>query len=169
MEDKALITFTSHTEGKNSEVSVYSDRLEWTQPKGISKGKVVAGLMTAGLSLAVTGFKGGRQGNEMIPIKSITSVTAQKDGLRFWKVSVIASGNTIDFRVFPEEAKKVKEVLTQLILGSHSSQQPAAISKPDAGQADVMEQLSKLAQLRDAGVLTEDEFQAKKTDLLSRM
>jgi len=32
-----------------------------------------------------------------------------------------------------------------------------------------MEQLKKLGELRDAGVLNEAEFEAKKTELLSRM
>lgn len=41
---------------------------------------------------------------------------------------------------------------------------PASAEKPD-----VLEQLSKLAALRDAGVVTEDEFAAKKAELLSRM
>ena len=34
---------------------------------------------------------------------------------------------------------------------------------------EITEQIEKLAQLRDKGILTEEEFQAKKTDLLSRM
>ena len=37
------------------------------------------------------------------------------------------------------------------------------------GKADVAAQIEKLASLRDAGVLTEDEFAAKKTELLSRL
>lgn len=41
---------------------------------------------------------------------------------------------------------------------------PVSAEKPD-----VLEQLSKLAALRDAGVVTEDEFAAKKAELLSRM
>ena len=35
-----------------------------------------------------------------------------------------------------------------------------------AGPVDVADQLRKLAELRDAGVLTEDEFQAQKAKLL---
>ena len=38
-----------------------------------------------------------------------------------------------------------------------------------ASAPDVADQLVKLASLRDAGVLTEEEFAAKKTELLSRM
>ena len=36
-------------------------------------------------------------------------------------------------------------------------------------RSDVAQAIEKLAQLRDKGILTEEEFQAKKTDLLSRM
>jgi hypothetical protein len=41
-------------------------------------------------------------------------------------------------------------------------QQPA----PAAGGQDPYEELAKLGQLRDQGILTEEEFQAKKTQIL---
>jgi len=43
------------------------------------------------------------------------------------------------------------------------------IESSTAGKPDVAEQLVKLASLRDAGVVTEEEFAAKKTELLARM
>jgi hypothetical protein len=36
-------------------------------------------------------------------------------------------------------------------------------------QLDLYEQLAKLGQLRDAGVLTPEEFEGKKAELLSRL
>ena len=39
-------------------------------------------------------------------------------------------------------------------------------AKPDV---DVVEQIRKLGELRDAGLLTADKFEAKKIDLLSRL
>ena len=42
-------------------------------------------------------------------------------------------------------------------------------AKPNTEGADVFEQIRKLGELRDAGFLTADEFDAKKTDLLSRL
>jgi hypothetical protein len=48
---------------------------------------------------------------------------------------------------------------------SHDAQMPAPTPVP----ADPIEQLQKLGQLRDAGILTEEEFLAKKSDILSRM
>lgn len=38
-----------------------------------------------------------------------------------------------------------------------------------AGQTDVAEQITKLAGLRDAGILTEEEFSTKKSELLARL
>jgi hypothetical protein len=44
-------------------------------------------------------------------------------------------------------------------------------STADAGSAepDIADQIRKLADLRDAGILSSEEFEVKKTDLLSRM
>jgi hypothetical protein len=43
---------------------------------------------------------------------------------------------------------------------------PAAPPPPAGPQPDLADQLRKLADLRDAGVLTEEEFAAQKTRLL---
>lgn len=59
----------------------------------------------------------------------------------------------------------------------HNSGQPVPPQPPSAPPAappasakeDIMGQLAQLGQLRDAGVLTNDEFDAKKADLLSRL
>ncbi len=46
---------------------------------------------------------------------------------------------------------------------------PAQVSTPQSVGPDPLDQLKKLAELRDAGVLTAEEFEAKKAELLSRM
>jgi len=40
---------------------------------------------------------------------------------------------------------------------------------PDHSAPDALDQLRKLGELRDAGVLTDDEFNAKKAELLGRI
>ncbi|CPU70609.1 Uncharacterised protein [Mycobacteroides abscessus] len=45
----------------------------------------------------------------------------------------------------------------------------AAPAQPVAAAPDLADQIRKLSELRDAGILTEAEFNAKKADLLSRM
>lgn len=181
MEEKPIFTFTSHIEGKNAKVSVHQDRLEWIRPRGVHGGKVTAGLMTGGLSFLATGFKNGKSGTEMIPIKNISSVTTSRDGVLNSKVSVITSGNTIDFRVSHGEAAEVKKVLTQLILGTHPSQKsqehsaapiaapPQTTTQGGPASEDVMTQLAKLGELKAAGILTEEEFSNKKAELLGRL
>ena len=132
--------------------------------------------MTGGVSLLATGVKNGKSGTEMIPVKSMSSVTTSRDGLMNTKVSVITSGNTIDFRVSHTEAARVKDVLTQLILGTHPGQKAqdfTAVARPAqaaaAPQNDLMAQLAKLGELKAAGVLTNEEFSQKKSELLARL
>lgn len=105
-----LHTFTSHISGKNATVEIYPDRIEWERLKERSGALLVA---TGGLSLLT---KRRKDGSEMIPVKSITSVATKRDGIRNTIVSVITSGNTIDFRVSHDEAAQVRDVLNRLIL-----------------------------------------------------
>lgn len=170
-----LLQFKSHINGKNADVTVYVDRIEWAKEGSLGTGgKVALGAMTGGLSLLKTGVMGRQQGSEMIPLRSVSSVTTEKDGFRFTNVRVICSGNAIDFRLGHDEAKRVKDVLNSLVLGSHPAQQnpvPVSSAPPPAPPAapDVAQQIRKLGELKDAGLLTEEEFTAKKTDLLNRL
>ncbi|TXK17817.1 SHOCT domain-containing protein [Homoserinibacter sp. GY 40078] len=131
--------------------------------------------MTGGLSLLATGVKNGKSGTEMIPVKNISSVTTRRDGIMNSFVSIITSGNTIDFRVSHGEAATVKTVVTDLILGKYDAAvEAAAAPVPEpaptaAPGVDVTEQIAKLASLRDAGVLTDEEFTTKKAELLARL
>ncbi|MEW1705935.1 SHOCT domain-containing protein [Microbacterium sp. NPDC089190] len=170
MNTDPLYQFTSHIAGKNAKVSIYADRVEWDKARGVSGGKITAGVLTGGLSMLATGVKNGKAGTEMIPVQSITSITTSRDGMMNSKVSVITAGNTVDFRVSHAEAKIVKDTLTRLMLGSHPAQAPAAPASavPAAPAPDITAQLQQLAGLRDAGVLTEEEFATKKAELLAR-
>jgi len=175
MNEAPLYQFTSHIAGKNAKVSIYADRVEWERPRGISGGKVTAGVLTAGLSVLATGVKNGKSGTEMIPVQSMTSVTTARDGIINSKVSVITAGNTVDFRVSHAEAKIVKDTLTRLMLGTHPMQgasvapQAPHVAPQPAAAPDITVQLQQLAALRDSGILTEEEFAAKKAELLARL
>ncbi len=103
-----LMQFTSHIRGKNAKVTIYPDRIEWEQEGRITATRALGGALLTG-SLR----KGGS--TEMIPVKSITSVTTKKDGLRNYAVSVITSGNTLDMRVSKDEAEQVKGTLLRLM------------------------------------------------------
>ncbi len=104
MHAEAIYEFKSHVAGKNADVSVYPDRIEWRQE---------ASKLTLGRA---------SKGSNMIPVKPITSVASAKSGLRT-VVNVMTASDTIGFRVSHGEANQVKDLLTELVLGSHPSQQ----------------------------------------------
>jgi len=162
----ALYTFTSHIDGKNAKVSIYSDRLEWHR-SGLSGGRVVGAALTFGVSAAVGGLK--HKGSEMIPIKQITGVQTKK-GMTQTTVQVMTAGKPMEFRISHREAEVVKATLNRLILGEPVAPvAPVEAAPVAAAPVDIPAQLQQLKALFDAGVLTQDEYDAKKTDLLSRM
>jgi hypothetical protein len=167
--------FKSHIDGKNANVEIYADRVEWERPHGLSGTKISTGILTGGLSLLGTVLRSGRAGSEIIPIKAVSSVTTKRDGLMFTKVQLTCSGNTIDFRVQHKDAQLATALLTDLILGKHPAQQPVnqpAMSQDTSGSRgptanpSVADELVKLANLRAAGVITDDEFTSQKHKLL---
>lgn len=171
-----LLYFVSHIEGKNARVSVWPDRVEWDRKGLLSTGaKAGMAVMTAGMSYLATGVT-RKQSTEVIPVKSITSVTTKRGlGLQT-KLTVITAGNTIEMRIAHKEAEQVRSVLMQLSSGTHPSQKVSAPSAPAvevpaavAAGPDLATQLQQLASLRDAGILSEDEFAAKKAEILARM
>lgn len=133
----------SHEEGRNSTVQVFEDRIERHRDR------------------ARTSLSRARQDAEVIPLRSVASVQAKKDGLVYTKVTVYASGNTIEFRLRHDEAQRMKDEITKLLLAG-GSPAPAEVVAPS-----VADRVRELAQLRDEGLLSEDEFSAQKAKLLN--
>ncbi|WP_313624248.1 SHOCT domain-containing protein [Microbacterium sp.] len=181
-EPRPIIELESHIDGRNAKVRLWADRLEWERPRGVSGGKITAGVLTGGVSLLATGVKGGKDEHDMVLLKHVTNVTSRKDGLKYYAVDVQTSAgaavNTITFRVSRDEAAQFRSA----ILGAMQEQEakasapvvvqaaaPIAAPAPAAAAPDLTAQLQQLAALREAGVLTEEEFAAKKADILARI
>lgn len=98
MASDELLTVRSHDEGRNATVTLYSDRIERVQDK-----------KRMSLSRA-------KQDSEVIPMKAVSSVQAKKDGLAWTKVTIFASGNTIEFRLRHDDAQRFKDAVTSAIL-----------------------------------------------------
>lgn len=92
--DEPIIQFKSHIDGKNADVTVYENRIEWER----------------------RGRLGGSKGTETLPARAITSVSTKKDGLRFVIVNVTAAGAAVGFRVDRSAAPHIKDTLTGLML-----------------------------------------------------
>jgi hypothetical protein len=159
----ALWRGVSHESGRNSIVTLYPDRIERTKPTS---------------KLSLTGMlAGGPEDVEVIPMKSVSSVQVRR-GPWYHDVTVYASGNTIVLSVDSEQAEKLRGLVMEQVLGgsAHAAGAPPtapappapAEAAPPSGDA-VIEQIRKLGELRDAGLLTPEEFAAKKAELLDRL
>lgn len=165
-----VFEFTSHIAGKNAKVRVFRDRIEWDRKSVLGTGgKAALAAVTLGTSYLATGVTGKRD-TEMIPIKSISSITTKK-GMLNTLITFVTTGNTIEMNVSHSEAAKVKDLVQTLMLSSDAPvaapQLPFADARQQAPAApDVAAELQKFASLRDQGIITDEDFEAKKRQLL---
>ena len=151
----------SHEAGRNSIVTLYPDRIERTKPTSKFS---VPGMLT-----------GGAEDVEVIPTKSISSVQVRR-GAWYHDVTIYASGNTIVLSLDSAEAEKVRGLVMEQVLrgGAPASSAPPPPPPPAPSPAapsgdEVLAQIRKLGELRDAGILTQEEFDTKKAELLKRL
>lgn len=148
----ALWRGVSHEAGRNSIVTLYPDRIERTKP-------------TSRFSLTGA-LAGGPEDVEVIPTKSISSVQTRR-GSWYHDVTIYASGNTIIFSVDAAEAEKLRSLVMEQVLHG-SAPKPGPASAEPSGDA-LIDQIRKLGELRDAGFITPEEYEAKKSELLGRL
>jgi hypothetical protein len=78
---------------------------------------------------------------------------------------VAGTATAVSNRVSRRQAGKWAEQ-DQAAYDQQMAAQQAAAPAPAAGEPDYMEELQQLAKLRDSGILTNEEFEAKKRQLL---
>lgn len=140
----AIMTMMSREEGRNAVVALYRDRLERTKPRSAA---------------ALTRTPKDR---EVIPISRVSHVRLAKAGAMKVAVHVTVSGEDIVFRVSQSEGERFREELMKLVLGQGDPTPSPAPTTAD----DPTDQLRKFAALRDEGVISEEDFQAKKAQIL---
>jgi hypothetical protein len=110
-----------------------------------------------------------KQTSEDFPLDKISSVQ-WSSGMMQGKIQVFVSGSKSEItNVSKAEGKAITDSIRGHISGgSPQAPQPAAPPSPQPSSLidDPIEQIQKLAGLRDAGILTEDEFAAKKAQIL---
>lgn len=105
---------------------------------------------------------------EDFPMEKISSVQ-WSSGIVQGKLTVFASGNKAEIKnVNKDDGKQIADTIRDRLSGK-TAHRPATEETATPHQPDLYEQLAKLGQLRDAGVLTPEEFEAKKAELLSRL
>lgn len=146
-DESALFSAQSHEAGRNSQVRLYDNRLERVRAARLGS-----------LSKA-------SQDAEVTPLRAISSVESKKDGMILTKVTVFASGNNIEFRLTHADAARFKAMLTELLVSGQAPRvgASATAAAPSPSKAS---QIKELAELRDSGALTDDEFNAEKAKIL---
>ena len=105
---------------------------------------------------------------EDFPMDKVSSVQ-WSSGMVMGSVTIFASGNKSEIKnVNKDDGKEMVDKIRHRI-SAPASPAPPPSTTTDVLQADPMEQLKKLAELRDAGVVTPEEFETKKAELLGRL
>jgi hypothetical protein len=108
---------------------------------------------------------------EDFPLDKVSSVQ-WSSGFTLGTITIFASGNKADIKnVNKDDGKEVTDHVRHRL----SAPKPSAASASGdqepatAGAMDIPDQIRKLGELRDSGVLTQEEFDTKKAELLARM
>ncbi|MFC4448011.1 PH domain-containing protein [Halorussus aquaticus] len=102
---------------------------------------------------------------QTIPYSRIEGVDLDT-GLVTKKLTVKTSGSAYEFGVQDPDADEVREMARFIREKMKESQQATA---PAASEPDPTEQLKNIKELHDDGVLSDEEFEEKKNDLLDQM
>ena len=102
--------------------------------------------------------------SEDFPFEKVNSLQ-WSSGLAMGTIIIFAAGNKAEIKNVDKTAGKELADLVRQRIASPSA--PTGASA--APSIDVADQLRKLGELRDAGILTDEEFTAKKAENLSRM
>lgn len=105
---------------------------------------------------------------EPYPLSRISAVEAKK-GMLLFDMKVFTSGDSVSLTLVdgPEKGAEFVRMVQQALIGGGSASAPAPAGGAPAD--DPIAQLEKLGALRAAGVVTEEEFAAKKAELLARI
>jgi hypothetical protein len=109
-------------------------------------------------------FHGGRKTLEF-PFPKLATLNAYRDGI---ELGVTSRQTTSRFRGVDGEymAAMIKAMFVAV---EKQTAEESASPKRHGPPADIPGEIGKLADLRDRGILTEEEFASKKAELLARM
>lgn len=104
---------------------------------------------------------------ESFPYGNISSFEQGKNMMGH-NVTFYASGNKVHVKWIPTD-ENLARLTEEVKAGTNAKHVAATQPAPAPAQPDVMSQLKQLGELRDARVLTSEEFESKKAALLARL
>jgi Short C-terminal domain len=150
--------------GAHSQIVVGTDRRILVLKKGFMAGATLGHKLSSWEYRNVTGLQLDTRANSGILIVHAGGEEPIKSS--YWatgKGSAAEAPNAITFASKPSaEAQAGVAQLRKRVAEAHAPQQSASAPDP-------VEQLRKLGELRDAGVISSEEFESKKRDLLDRI
>lgn len=107
---------------------------------------------------------------ESVPLKNINSLERQS-GLMKHTIFIYSSGNKIEFKSVnkADNEKLVTEIEKAQENAGSVPTKPIASAETAEPKEDVYEQLKKLGELKELGILSEQEFNDKKAVLMQRI
>jgi Short C-terminal domain len=150
----AIYQAIDHREGRNATVTLFEDRIERVKPKSRMS------------------FQSTHQDVDMVPLRlmgnfgsqvpAFTRAEVRKANLRFSNAILHgANGNpSMSFHFKHDDASAFQAHVNRLLMQANT---------PAKQEVDATDKLLKLAQLRDAGVLTPEEFDARKAALIEQL
>jgi Short C-terminal domain len=163
--DGSVMQFRCHLAGNNVRVVIYPDRIEWQRVSLKPPGGMTGLLLSGGMSLALP----GRKDSNMIPIRMIQGLTTHRSGLSYTLVRIATAGDVTEFKVTRRQADDIKGTLLRLMQGTVAPPQFQPVVPPPTPQTSplsVADELRKLAQLRDEGLISDQEFATQRARLL---
>lgn len=189
--ENPALSFTAEISGAMSRVDVFSDRLEWTRVSGgVSAGKITAGILTGGMSLAATGVgKGGYRPKKttdlsVLYLTDVNGVSSERSGRRT-TITVVTATQSLDMRLPRTEAEHIARRLDALVRSArseatravhqvvHHSVRPDASGDASAAQIQALANpetaraLQNFQNLLYSRTITEAEFQAAKNRIFN--
>jgi hypothetical protein len=106
---------------------------------------------------------------ETFPLQRITAIEVSK-GFMGKRIVIKMSGNESEMKWITQgDPDGLVALVREKMAASYVSPDVDAAQSPVSANADIPDQIRKLSELRDSGILSEAEFTSKKEDLLSRM
>jgi Bacterial PH domain/Short C-terminal domain len=106
---------------------------------------------------------------EDFPLEKVSSVQ-WSSGLATGTITIFASGNKAEIKnVNKDDGKEMTDHVRDRLSAPKPVAAPQAVPQTATDAPDIPDQIRKLGELRDAGVLTAEEFEGKKAELLARM
>jgi hypothetical protein len=99
-------------------------------------------------------------------LSDVKDVLYHKSALHHATIAIQTSSGTIDGIPAAKNGEDLRNNLLKMVHWVRQQQNAPVAAGPQDG---VPEQIKKLAELRDQGILSPEEFESKKADLLSRM